>query len=353
MARPSICEKIKNKIYTIINEFRLKNDFVLPAERELAEILQVSRGTIRKALDLLEADGVITRENQMTRILPVCKQRGRYAFCAASDIECRYFMFGLYLRLWEDLKLRSGNFTVDLVMIPHLQDNCSAEKLEELKKYDLIFVSYINEKVVSDMKKAALPLVMLDEQNFDKNFPLLCMDNYQVGKFAATSLFNAGCRNAFTIEFRMGPYKPFDLRNQGFSDEFTSLGGKVTAIRNPDNLPNALTCINFLANEIEKNLTPETDCAFYLSDESGNMLNWYFKNNLQSNNNFKIITFVGSGNFSKNCSYTEYLVMDNNAIISIILESMEQFERNKKLPANFERRFSPIHYVNDIISSLK
>ncbi len=348
MARPSIYEKAKNKIYEIITEFRLRNDLVLPSERDLAENLKISRGTIRKALDLLENDGIIIRENQMTRITPFKKQKYRYAFCAASDSKCLYFIFGLYLRLWEDLKLRLKDFDIDLVMIPHEQNSCSAEKLAELKQYDIIFASYINEKVVSDMKKAALPLVMLDEQNFDRNFSLICMDNYNVGKFAAKSLFNAGCRNAFVVRYGMGFYKPFELRKQGFEDEFKSLGGNTVEIKNPEDILNALACMNFLANEIEKNLTDETDCVFYLSDEPIGMLNWYFKDNLENNDNFKIITFVGSGNFSKKCSYTEYLIMDNNAIISAMLEMIEKFENNKKYPEIFEYRFSPIHYVNGI-----
>lgn len=353
MPRPSICEKVKNKVYNIIHEFRLRNDLVLPSERDLAENLQVSRGTVRKVLDMLEAEGVIFRENQMTRILPPCRQKGRYAFCAASDNKCLYFIFGLYLRLWEDLKLRSGDFTIDLVMIPQLKDGCSAEKLAELKEYDIIFVSYINEKVVRDMKKADLPLVMLDEQNFDNNFPLMCMDNYEVGKFAAQSLFNAGCRNAFVIEYCMGKYKPFDLRCQGFSDEFTAGGGMTTVIKNPEDMPNSLACMNFLANEIAEKLTEDTDCVFYLSDESIGMLNWYFRDRIKNNENFKIITFVGSGNFSKNCSYTEYLIMDNNTLISAMLKLIEQFENNKKFPEIFEYRFSPVHYVNNTFLTIK
>lgn len=353
MARPSICENVKNRIYNMILELRLRNDFLLPAERELAATLQISRGTVRKALDMLETDGIIVRENQMTRILPVLRQKGRYAFCAASDDDCLYFVFGLYLRLWEDLRQRSGDFSIDLVMIPQLKDNCSPEKLAELKKYDIIFVSYINEKVVRDMKKADLPLVMLDEQNFDNNFPLLCMDNYKVGKFAAQRLFNAGCRNAFIIEYCMGKYKPFDLRCQGFTDEFSACGGMTTVIKNPEDMPNSLACMNFLANTIEQQLTADTDCVFYLSDEAIDMLNWYFRDKLKNNENFKIITFVGSGNFSKNCLYTEYLIMDNNTLISAMLEIIEKFENKNVLPEIFERRFSPIHYINGIDLTLK
>ena len=77
MGRPSICEEVKYRIFRIISEFREKKDSLLPAERELAEQLGVSRGTIRKVLDGMEQAGIIRRENQTTRILPPKKQIGR------------------------------------------------------------------------------------------------------------------------------------------------------------------------------------------------------------------------------------------------------------------------------------
>ena len=63
MGRPSICEEVKYRIFRVISEFRAKNDSLLPAERELAEQLGVSRGTIRKVLDGMEQSGIILRDH--------------------------------------------------------------------------------------------------------------------------------------------------------------------------------------------------------------------------------------------------------------------------------------------------
>lgn len=353
MARPSICETVKNRIYNVIHEFRLRNDFVLPAERELAEGLQVSRGTVRKALDMLENEGIIIRENQMTRILPTRKQKGRYAFCAASDELSRHFLFGLYYNLWEDLRLLSPDYEIELVLIPHQPDKCPAEILKKLKKYDIIFVSYIREPVVNSMKEANLPLVMLDEQNADCNYPLLCMDNREVGRCAASELLSGGCRSAMTVVYESGHYKPFELRRDGFISEFEAGGGSVMSVVNCKNTENPLESLNSLAEEIQANVKPETDGIFYISDEAISMVNWLFEKKICSNPDFKVTAFLGSGNFSKNLTQTEYWVMDNKSMISEMLFLIEKYENTQETPAIFCKRMAPVHYHKTIALSTR
>jgi len=50
---------IKKKIEDLINEGRLASDNKIPTEKELAERYTASRHTVRKALEMLEQEGVL------------------------------------------------------------------------------------------------------------------------------------------------------------------------------------------------------------------------------------------------------------------------------------------------------
>ncbi len=343
MGRPSICEEVKYQIFRVISEFRAKNDSLLPAERELAEQLGVSRGTIRKVLDEMEQAGIIRRENQTTRILPPKKQIGRYAFCAASNQRRQCFSFGLYQRLWEVFQHRSNDFSLELVFIPHQADRCAPEILEQLRQYDLIFVSYILQPVVDSMKAAGLPLIMLDEQNADPAYPLICLDNREAGRIAAANLLKASCRKALTIEYCIGGnYRPFDLRREGFTEVFEKGGGTVSSIGNPHDIENPLDGIKSIAETMKPYLTDDTDAVFYLSDESMSMLNWYWYHSRSDSSEVRISAFRGSGNPITRDYRVDFLDMDHDAMISAILCMIEHFEKTGHFPPRCEQRIAPV-----------
>ena len=343
MGRPSICEEVKYKIFRVISEFRAKNDSLLPAERELAEQLGVSRGTIRKVLDGMEQTGIIRRENQTTRILPPKKQIGRYAFCAASNRRRDCFFFGLYQRLWEQFQQRSNDFSLDLIFIPQQEDHCAPEILKQLRQYDLIFVSYILQPVAESMKAAGLPLVMLDEQNADPAYSLICLDNREVGRIAAANLLKASCRNALTIEYCSGgDYRPFDLRREGFFEVFERGGGRVASIGNPHDIENPLECMNLIAEAMKPYLADGTDAVFYLSDECMPMLNWYWFHSRKDVGEVRLSAFRGSGNPITRDSRVCFLDMDCDAVISAMLCMIELFEKTGKFPPRCEQRIAPV-----------
>ena len=343
MGRPSICEEVKYRIFRIISEFREKKDSLLPAERELAEQLGVSRGTIRKVLDGMEQAGIIRRENQTTRILPPKKQIGRYAFCAASDKRRQCFAFGLYQRLWEVLQHRSNDFTLDPVLIPQQAGRCAPQILKQLRHYDLIFVSYILQPVVESLKAAGLPLIMLDEQNADPAYPLICLDNREAGRIAAANLLKASCRKALTIEYRIGgEYRPFDLRRAGFAEVFKRGGGRVESISNPHDIENPLECMNLIAKAMNPYLTNGTDAVFYLSDECMPMLNWFWYHSRSGSGEVRISAFRGSGNPITREHRVDFLDMDNDAMISAMLCMIEHFEKTGNFPPRCEQRIPPV-----------
>lgn len=62
LSRRLLRQEVADRIRTLIGEKRLWESY-LPSERDLARLLEVNRGTIRKGLDALEAEGVIARRH--------------------------------------------------------------------------------------------------------------------------------------------------------------------------------------------------------------------------------------------------------------------------------------------------
>ena len=343
MGRPSKCEEVKAALLRIIFRVRAAHEQILPGERDLAGMTGVSRATVRKVLDELEKDGVISRDNQMTCCLPLKKQNGRYAFCAAGSPECRYFYFELYRRLWETLSAAAGELEIDLIFLPWKGTGASGEILTQLSGYDIIFVSYINPDIIETMIRARLPLVMLDEQNKCADFPLAALDNTAVGELAAEKLIKAGCRNALVIEFCIGgSYAPFESRFKGFVKIFEKHGGKVNHIANDQESDNPLTCLSSLAEKMEPYLDSETDSVFYLSDEMTGMLNWYWMQNRRIPEELKIISFLGSGDLYRHHPQPDHIAMDNDAVAAVLLNMIEMFERKRVVPEIRHQLIAPV-----------
>lgn len=62
MNKDNLYEYVISRVYDAIFQGRYSDGDRIPAERELAESLSVSRVTVRKSLELLEQDGLIVRE---------------------------------------------------------------------------------------------------------------------------------------------------------------------------------------------------------------------------------------------------------------------------------------------------
>ena len=76
LPRRLLREEVTASIRRLIVEKGLWESF-LPSERNLARLLRVNRGTVRKGLDALEAEGVIARRHGLGNwVLPEPRRGG-------------------------------------------------------------------------------------------------------------------------------------------------------------------------------------------------------------------------------------------------------------------------------------
>ena len=348
--RPSIVEKVKEDLWRIIRQARLSNDPVLPGERELASLLSVSRCTLRKVLDDLESSQVITRANQMTRLLPERKLKGRYAFLAAGNRSGDRFLFALYQRLWEEFSLQRGKLDIDLIFVPHIEPSPQKSLISRLRQYDVIFVSYIQQSLFHSLVEAGLPLVALDEQNSAENCPLISLDNRMVGRRAAELLLQAGCRRALTIEYVSGgDYEPFRYRQEGFQQAFEGGGGQVASICNPPELVNPLECMNALASLMAEHLHDGTDAVFFLSNECLSILGWYWYDAHRIPDEVKLITFQGTSEPRGQFADIDYLTMDCVSVAAAMMSVVRHFSDKGTLPPPIHQFIPPVYCEGETI----
>ena len=260
----------------------------------------------------------------------------------------------MYHLFWEIFSSRAGELEIELIFIPQFWDQGVQKQLEELKKYDLVFVSYIAGDVVRQMAESGIALVMLDEQNRMENYPFVGLDNTAVGHLAAQVLLRAGCRNALLAEFCMGGrYFPFEARRRGFTVEFEKNGGKVTWVANDQESPNPLVCLNSLAQKMDPGLQEDIDCIFYLSDEKSDLLNWPWFHSRRIPQDLKMLAFLGSGELYRNHILPDRIVMDHVAIADILLYMIELFEKHHVLPRAEQYLIAPVYQPGETIFTLQ
>ena len=88
-----------------VNRLCRMGNLVLEGERELCVRFGTSRKTLAKAMDTLVAEKVLYRERQSTRIVPLNRQKGRYAYVPYFHRTSGQFWYNNDQRIWDRLQL--------------------------------------------------------------------------------------------------------------------------------------------------------------------------------------------------------------------------------------------------------
>lgn len=185
----------------ILNNHYRESDF-LPSERELGDMFQVDRVTVRKALDLLVAEGLVEKTASVgTRVKP----------SGCGLIAGKTIMFILPKRGNEDERI-TGSFNSNLFYVVEeecKERNCRViyttigrdERLVECLKGDdiagVIFVSKNDVRVYEEAKSLGIPTVLVND--YYPGFNSVLIDN-QTGAYEATRhLLDRGHRKIAAI----------------------------------------------------------------------------------------------------------------------------------------------------------
>lgn len=360
------CEEIVEILKAMVGDRVRASCYYLPGEVAMSEEIGVSRITLRKAMTVLEQEGVIRRDRVRTEIVErrdILSNCGRILFVAGAHHST--FFFPAVERLW--YKLSSGVtsrggfiefFGVDHTTTPELWK-------EKIANSDVIILTATG----SSHPDAAEEL--LHEAEEKKHiFSLLegvpapnriYLDNYITGTIAAQTLVKAACRRIVCISMDYNFYgdRIFARRVKGFSDELARhhmlrddtirlIPYPSTSRFNPDTGDNYSRSARVAAEEAWEN---GCDGLFVSTDEEiGPITMNLFRKKLVSDS-LKLLTFNGSGCAMRHLPPISCLSHGTNGVVNSTLDQLKLIAA-KRFNAPVNIAVKPELYKNHTLESL-
>ena len=201
----------------------------LPSERRLCELLQVSRPTIRTALQMLAKSGVIEiRQGRRNRLLPAARHsphRASRLIGIVSPVPFEQLSVSTYKIISEmRTHLAEHGFTTEVLVCPPKAAAVSRRRLEDFLRRNRVFCCLLT-SVSHDLQDwfatHALPCLVLGSCHPDIKLPSLDIDYRSVCRHAGGNLLAKGHRRIALIMPDSGVAG--DLASEeGFREAFTS-----------------------------------------------------------------------------------------------------------------------------------
>lgn len=209
------------KLEALIARQRLDNREFLPSERELAVMLGTSRMTLRRALEVIEAKGLLIK-GRRGRIIapagPAVKSKASLAFLAKGLDSIGNLAWA---RLWSAFHPLAETIGVRSRLALFKWDATVAEDWPGALTPTPDFLVFANAPSGIADKARALDntcvLIHVDENDIGKARHLVTLDNERAGEMAAELILKAGYQRPAFIGWRKAPaYLPFENRAKGF-----------------------------------------------------------------------------------------------------------------------------------------
>lgn len=218
--------EVYNDLLVLLRDFTRQGRFVLPPERSLADQLETSYMTLRKALKCAEMDGLIVREKRKTLIVDhgsdlVNCGRVLFVFAGKNGRFVHLAQERLYLKLCLEAKLRGAD--IRLLLLPTFlesakeSDFCRYEKeLSEARvvifgiKDCSVFFDSRGEKILNKAKKDPDRIflkIAMDGMDLCEN--AIMLDEFAIGALAAELLAEGGAKRPVL------PVKPAYFTEEG------------------------------------------------------------------------------------------------------------------------------------------
>ena len=238
---------------------------VLPHERELAEILECSRMTLRKALAEAVQQKLISRRGRFLELNWAGYDLGKLGniLFVATGNEDRFFLNALK-KLYDSIagKLKKYHGKMDLL----LTNPSTSEEFIRQRCMDAdiilftLFVTGNNEtdrmQLFWDIGRKRRVIALSDPyQEFFHNF--IALDNFETGVLAAKTLHRAGCRKIGCVSGKKENVI-FRKRREGFFNYFDGVGIDVWLSRDNTNFK----------EQFDEALKFGCDGIFLVSDEN-------------------------------------------------------------------------------------
>lgn len=200
----------------IIRDLRNGGRRFLPSERQLQEQVGASRMTLRKALDVLEGQGMLIKDARGRMIDGVKPVKGGAVMVAAGwDFPAN----PVWLRLSMQLEKRMAEKGLSFRQVLYGYDDPEKTWPGPLTEIPEIIIftdapnDYIKDKVLALNDRCAM--IATDEDYIGMTDYVVSLNNFQAGKVAAETMLRQGVKNPAMLFWDYG-YVPFIKRRNGF-----------------------------------------------------------------------------------------------------------------------------------------
>lgn len=189
--------QVKKLIEKSVEEAMISSGDRMPSESKLTEKYNVSRHTVRKALDMLEREGVIEKKQGIgTFYRGMSSRSGNIGFISISLYD---YIFADILSGADDILHQKGY----QIILGNSQDNLDRERtiLEQFLEKDIdgliiepakSALSHSNLTLLQDLLEREIPIVTLDSKYSDKHFNSVVVNDQLGGSIAANHLIKLG-----------------------------------------------------------------------------------------------------------------------------------------------------------------
>lgn len=340
--------------------------YYLPGEIAMSEEIGASRITLRKAMAILEQEGLIRRDRVRTEILEprdILSACGKILFTAGAHYST--FFYPAVERLWNrfnsEVLSRDGN--VELFCNDHTTSPVEWE--QKIAAAEVIFLTSTGssrlgaaETLLQEASPEKIIFSLLESEN-----PLtpncIYLDNYRVGVKAAQALIAAGCRNigAVSMDHRLFGSPIFPRRMNGFINELQKHG-----LFNPD----AIRLIPFPSSSrfnpdggdnysknariaLEQAYAAGDDGVFVSTDEEIGLIAMNLFRNAIIPGKLKLLTFNGVGDAMRHNPPISCLSHGTHRVVAAALEQLKLIAK-KQFVAPVNIAVSPLLYNNFTLS---
>ncbi len=220
--------RVKKLIEKSVEEEMISSGDKMSSESELTKKYSVSRHTVRKALDLLEREGVIEKRHCIgTFSKGMSSRSGNIGFISISLYD---YIFADILSGADNVLHQNGY----QIILGNSQDNLERESiiLEQFLEKDIdgliiepakSALSHSNISLLEKFVKKNIPVVILDSKFNDKNLNSVVVDD-QLGGFIATNYLIELGHSRIAIIYK-GIHNPALDRLTGYKQAINKAGG--------------------------------------------------------------------------------------------------------------------------------
>ncbi|MCG8514746.1 MAG: GntR family transcriptional regulator [Halanaerobiales bacterium] len=223
----SYYQQIKQKIINKIKENVYRPDDKIPSERELCEIYSVSRTTIRKAIDELQAEGILCRKSGKgtfvtDKEIKVREKTGNILFlrCVHSNIESSVSAVKddvFYPKVLIGVEITASSSDYNCIIKTINENNFNQQELEKVfDNVDGIVCGELhNEEFLNFLLKVPLPVVLVSPSIISSVIDIVEIDNIGGAESAVSYLIESGHH---LVGFIGGPAEsiPSKMREKGY-----------------------------------------------------------------------------------------------------------------------------------------